>query len=889
MKAKHFDLNSIKPGKMNFGPKRAVFYNILDVMQQSGFNLDSTINDRLTGIDLVYRALCAILYNYVPMSGHPGGSISSGRIVEGLLYSQMDYDFSNPNSDDADMLVYAAGHKAMGLYAMWALRNELIRIGMPELLPEEKKQLRLEDLLGFRRNPTNDTPLFKKYHSKTLDGHPTPATPFVKIATGASGVGVPSALGLAMGALDVFGSAAPMVHILEGEGGMTPGRVHEALAAAASAQLRNAIMHVDWNQASIDSNNVCRENDMPGDYVQWDPAELCYCHDWNVIYVPDGKNIEQVMAAQRLALSLETEQPTAVVYRTIKGWQYGIEGRASHGAGHKFCSEEFYATLKDFEAYFNVRFPRFVEEKTPETVEKSFFDTLSVIRQSLEKKKEFATFAVEQITAAKERLAKLNRKPKENQPALDKLYDGHINVEKAPEDLQLKPGDSATLRAVLGNILNKLNHETNGAILGTAADLFGSTSVVNINKGFGEGLFNSVKNPNTRLVAVGGICEDAMGAFMGGVSSFGHHIGVTSSYGAFIGALEHVAARLHGIGQQAKGLQTDAPYRTWILINAHAGAKTGEDGPTHADPQVLQLLQENFPENVMITLTPWDAQEIWPLMIAGLNARPAVLSPFVTRPADVIIDRAAYGLPPATEAVNGVYALRKADPGAKQQNGTIVLQGNGVATIFVHDVLKELDKKGLNLNVYYVASSELFSRLSKEKQEEIFPEKFMYQAMGITDFTLPTMYRWVRSNEGLRRTLHSFRGHHYLGSGQAHKVLQEAGIHAEGQLKAITEYAQFIEKAGNASGPDFSFRGYPFKKTGAVLPKDISLTCVNCGKNVEPEGYFGDNLAQDNEYCLECDYRDPKVCAKCLAYWMNENSSIKFYCDDCIAIQVSQN
>ena len=32
-----------------------------------------------------------------------------------------------------------------------------------------------------------------------------------------------------------------------------------------------------------------------------------------------------------------------------------------------------------------------------------------------------------------------------------------------------------------------------------------------------------------------------------------------------------------------------------ILVCAHAGLKTGEDGPTHADPQPLQLLQENFP------------------------------------------------------------------------------------------------------------------------------------------------------------------------------------------------------------------------------------------------------------------------------------------------------
>ena len=38
----------------------------------------------------------------------------------------------------------------------------------PKLLAEEKRQLRLEDLLGFRRNPTNDTPLFKQFQSKAV-------------------------------------------------------------------------------------------------------------------------------------------------------------------------------------------------------------------------------------------------------------------------------------------------------------------------------------------------------------------------------------------------------------------------------------------------------------------------------------------------------------------------------------------------------------------------------------------------------------------------------------------------------------------------------------------------------------------------------------------------
>lgn len=881
----HF--NSVKSESMKFGPRRAVYYNISDVIQNSKHKIEQSHNRYFEGIDLVYRTLCAILYNFVPMSGHPGGSISSGRIVESLIYQTMDYDFSNPDSREADMLVYAAGHKAMGLYAMWALRNELIRIAKPELLPQENLQVRLEDLLGFRRNPTNETPLFKNLNSKTFDGHPTPATPFVKIATGASGVGVPAALGLCFGALDTYGSNAPSVHILEGEGGMTPGRVHEALAAAASANLYNATMHIDWNQASIDSNNVCREGNEPGDYVQWDPMELCYTHDWNVIFVPNGVNMEQVLAAQTLAKTIDNQQPTAIVYRTTKGWKYGIEGRASHGAGHKFCSDEYYALCSSIEEHFNIAIPRFKGEKTPQTIEQNFYDTLMVIRQALETNQEYALFAAAQIMKSQQRLVLLKRKNRDNQPELNNFFDSKsISANNTPKELEMKPGDSVTLRGALGDVLNVINKKTNGAVIGSAADLFGSTSVSNINKGFDEGYFNAKTNPGSRLIAVGGICEDAMGAFMSGVSAFGGHIGVTSSYGAFIGALEHVAARLHGIGQQSRESLTGESYKTWIMINAHAGVKTGEDGPTHADPQVLQLLQENFPKGVMITLTPWDAQEVWPLIVAGLKAHPAVLSPFVTRPADKIIDRAKYGLPPAHEATKGLYAIRRADETAKQQNGTIVLQGNAVATAFVQEVLPQLDEKGINLNVFYVTSAELFDRLPMEEQERIFPERLAYEAMGITDFTLPTMYRWVRSNIGIRRTLHSFRQHHYLGSGKAHKVMEEAGLDADGQLKAVLDYAQFMEKMSSKKAhPNFDYPKKPMPDTQSK----VWLKCETCEKNVDPEGQFGVDPRPDNQFCIECDHRSVERCAECRAYWMMINPNAHFHCDDCINLEKLKN
>ena len=295
-----------------FGPRRGRYVEVTDTMRDQAPALSPQELEHFEAFDLIYRSLCAVMFNYVPLSGHPGGSISSGRFVSSLLFDTMEYDVSRPERDDADLVSYAAGHKALGLYSMWALRNELLRIAAPELLArDERHQFRLEDLLGFRRNPSSRTPLFVKFGSKALDGHPTPGTPFLRLSTGASGVGLSASLGLAFGARDYYGTGAPRVHIVEGEGGMTPGRVSEALAGAGTASLGNAVLHVDWNQASIDSNHVCRDGDKPGDYVQWTPAELAYLHDWNVVFVPDGKDFQQVVAAQRFAATMGNSQPRA--------------------------------------------------------------------------------------------------------------------------------------------------------------------------------------------------------------------------------------------------------------------------------------------------------------------------------------------------------------------------------------------------------------------------------------------------------------------------------------------------------------------------------------------------------------------------------------------------
>ncbi len=746
--------------------------------------------------DTIYRSLCAMMYNYAPLSGHPGGSISSGRIVTALLYDTMMYDISDPDRVDADIISYSAGHKALGLYALWALRNEVIRISSPGMLPKDtRQQLRLEDLLGFRKNPNTNTPLFKKFNSKALDGHPTPATPFVKLSTGASGVGVASSIGLSFAAADFFGDQSPQINIIEGEGGLTPGRVSESLAAAGTASLKNTVLHIDWNQASIDSNMVCREDSRPGDYVQWDPCELTYLNDWNTILVEDGKDFRQIFAAQYKASLIKNNQPTAIVYKTIKGWNYGIEGSKSHGGGHALCSAGFYQALspvlkmtgREIKICTDVQDCKGGKDIT--IVEQCFWDALLVIRDILEKNSELTSVLANRIISSGKKLNVLNRQKRKDAPELDKIYlESAAQSAAIPDGLLLKPGSSTTLRGELGKVLGHYNKLSNGAVFTAAADLLGSTSVNTISKDFANGYFNADTNPFSRTLSIGGICEDAMAGIMSGISAFGKHIGVCSSYGAFIVALGHIAARLHAIGNQSRQAMAEGPYNPFILVAAHTGIKTGEDGPTHADPQPLQLIQENFPKGTCITLTPWDPQEIFPLMTAALNKRPAVICPFVTRPNEKIFDRQLLNLAPVTDSTKGIYLLNK--PVKDTPDVILVLQGSEVANAFVETTLPMLIRDKIDLAVYYVASAELFDLLPAEEQEKIFPEKNAMMAMGITGFTLSTMYRWVQSGYGRSHTLYPFKKGHFLGSGKAESVVAEAGLDGESQYQAIMAYVK---------------------------------------------------------------------------------------------------
>jgi transketolase len=80
--------------------------------------------------------------------------------------------------------------------------------------------------------------------------------------------------------------------------------------------------------------------------------------------------------------------------------------------------------------------------------------------------------------------------------------------------------------------------------------------------------------------------------------------------------------------------------------------------------------------------------------------------------------------------------------------------------------------------------------LPAREQRRIFPDRAARLAMGITDFTLPTMYRWVRSSFGLKKTMHPFQRGRFLGSGPGAVVMKEAGLDGESQFEALRAYVK---------------------------------------------------------------------------------------------------
>src|SRR5215470_3011004 len=152
-------------------------------------------------------------------SGHPTSSMSAADLMAVLLDGHLRLDFSKPDDPRNDHLIFSKGHASPLYYSVLKAAGA---IGDAELLTFRK--------LGSR-----------------FEGHPTPVLPWVDVATGSLGQGLPIGVGVAL-AGRYLDELPYRVWVLCGDSEMAEGSMWEAFDKAAYYHLGNLTAIVDVNR-----------------------------------------------------------------------------------------------------------------------------------------------------------------------------------------------------------------------------------------------------------------------------------------------------------------------------------------------------------------------------------------------------------------------------------------------------------------------------------------------------------------------------------------------------------------------------------------------------------------------------------------------------------------
>ena len=150
-------------------------------------------------------------------SGHPSSSMSAADILAVLLARHLRYDWENPRNPANDHLIYSKGHASPLVYSVFKAAG---------VVTDE------ELMTGYRR------------FGQRLEGHPTPVLPWVDVATGSLGQGLPDAVGVAL-AGKYLDRRDYTVWVLCGDSEMAEGSMWEAFDKASYYKLANLVAVVD--------------------------------------------------------------------------------------------------------------------------------------------------------------------------------------------------------------------------------------------------------------------------------------------------------------------------------------------------------------------------------------------------------------------------------------------------------------------------------------------------------------------------------------------------------------------------------------------------------------------------------------------------------------------
>ena len=214
-------------------------------------------------------------------SGHPTSSMSAADLMAVLLARHLRYDFADATAPGNDHLIFSKGHASPLYYSMLLAAGAITD----------------EELLSYRTAGSR------------LEGHPTPVLPWVDVATGSLGQGMPVGVGIALAGKELD-KLPYRVWVLCGDSELAEGSIWEAAEHAAYAGLDNLTVIADINR--LGQRGPTRHG--------WDLdayAARFRAFGWHVIQV-DGHDVEAVDAAYTAAAG-HTGAPSVILARTRKG------------------------------------------------------------------------------------------------------------------------------------------------------------------------------------------------------------------------------------------------------------------------------------------------------------------------------------------------------------------------------------------------------------------------------------------------------------------------------------------------------------------------------------------------------------------------------------------